>query len=420
MTSSLWNNQKDVPISWNMIPTLNPLGPIPPTFNAPKPIGDLTIYPVALALSIARTATLQNAPFPMILRWLLSSWIELQYLITDDNEFKLSQYFRSLSDSERTAFAGRVGAGISDVVMTELGYVWRGNAEGISNYHTAHADFIYGGGQASGLGIVLVEAHGSFAKNISNKEIKRRVVRKYKRQVGPHLGIALYHGKVIHGYSTGFGSKPVQKGSFLSVAETRPPQQGGGLRYPGGSSPPSDSSRGPTSLVLATQRSNFGLMGASTIVAWIDWINGDGDRPSVEQYERFVVLEHSEKIFIGCEPTVASLDDFSSRVEYQKWLLARRSYLYELREVSRPPWLVMEKNIGDTFLDELRRMIAQSQGERAPSLELPVVRSIGVTGTPDESIEVRDVFDHTFVQYSDGLAMLRGPAERVEDFLWRP
>jgi len=76
-------------------------------------------------------------------------------------------------------------AGITDIAMNSLGYTWRDNADCLSVSLDPRADFIYAGGNASGYGVVLAEAHGSFSPSISNASIGGRATRKYLRQVKP-------------------------------------------------------------------------------------------------------------------------------------------------------------------------------------------------------------------------------------------
>jgi hypothetical protein len=46
-----------------------------------------------------------------------------------------------------------------------------------------------------------------------------------------------------------------------------------------------------TELALATHRSNFLLMGASQVVAWIDWLRGRGGRPADDSVTTFFAVE---------------------------------------------------------------------------------------------------------------------------------
>jgi hypothetical protein len=75
-------------------------------------------------------------------------------LVTDGADFGLSPSITSLADAERSGFAGRVGAGMTDLLMNPLGYVWRDNAICLSTNLNRHADFIYAGGPVSVHGVV--------------------------------------------------------------------------------------------------------------------------------------------------------------------------------------------------------------------------------------------------------------------------
>jgi hypothetical protein len=61
----------------------------------------------------------------MLARWGDSALTEVEWLVNDGTTFELSQYVGSLPDSKRTSFAGRVGAGVTDLLMNALGYAWR-------------------------------------------------------------------------------------------------------------------------------------------------------------------------------------------------------------------------------------------------------------------------------------------------------
>jgi hypothetical protein len=157
----------------------------------------LSFGPTALAAAIARTATLQGAPVELLARFRDRALLEAEYLIEEGVPFTLSPNLRFLADAERTAFAGQVGAGITDIFMNALGYTWRDNAACLSSSLDPHADFIYEGGNAAGHGVVLVEAHGSFAANVTNATIGRRAKEKYRRQVKRWVASACPHGPVV-------------------------------------------------------------------------------------------------------------------------------------------------------------------------------------------------------------------------------
>ena len=157
-------------------------------------------------------------------RWGRSALVEVEFLIANGRAFGLSPVIGSLADAERSAFAGRVGAGITDLVMNALGYTWRDNAVCLSGAGV-RPDFIYGGGQAAGHGVVLAEAHGSLAENVNRARIEREANRKYLRQVKPHVGGSCPHGKLVHGYSAAFGSNPTSQDTFLHVTEKKSQSQ---------------------------------------------------------------------------------------------------------------------------------------------------------------------------------------------------
>lgn len=64
----------------------------------------------------------------MLARWGDSALTEVEWLVDDGTTFALSQYVNSPADAERTPFAGCMGAGVTDLLMTSLGYTWRDNA----------------------------------------------------------------------------------------------------------------------------------------------------------------------------------------------------------------------------------------------------------------------------------------------------
>lgn len=245
--------------------------PLSPHFVAPPPQPALSFNPTALAAAIARTATAwDDAPVVLLDGLQQSALIELETLLQDGSAFALESHFKFLADTAGSQFAAKVGAGIAHLYMDALGYAWRANAACLSSSLDPHADFIYEGGNASGHGFVLAEAHGSFAKDASAAKIANAAKRKYIKQVKPFVAKSSPFGEIIHGYSIAFGSKPTVAGSFLAVSETR-------ISKPRKRTPPPDApQRGaiaegtPAPMALATHRSNFLLMGAPEVSNWID------------------------------------------------------------------------------------------------------------------------------------------------------
>ena len=273
-------------------------GPISVGFEPPQANTTLVFGPSALAASIARTATLRNAPSEMLASWGDSTLVQVEWLIEDGTTFALSQHLQALADAERTSFAGRVGAGITDLLMNALGFTWRDNASCLSGSLTPHADFIYADGAVSGHGVVLAEAHGSFAASVTLSGIGREAKRKYLRQVRPHLATVSPHGKVIHGYSIAFGSKPGTAGALLHVAETLISKPRGRRQPPPQTVPVLNPEAVPTSLALSTHRSNFSVMDAPSIVRWIDWVRDGGERPDDASPSEFIRIPYAGRTFL--------------------------------------------------------------------------------------------------------------------------
>lgn len=96
--------------------------PIAPGFSQLALAGMITFGPTALAAAIARTATLRTAAPELLSHYRDSALSETRILVADGNEFALTDHLTSLVDSERSTFAGRVGAGTTDLYMNAHGY----------------------------------------------------------------------------------------------------------------------------------------------------------------------------------------------------------------------------------------------------------------------------------------------------------
>jgi hypothetical protein len=204
---ALWRMQKTVARSGHSLHPQRP-SPVSAGFLPPAMIGQIGFRPEALAAAMARTLTLRAAPPALLRHWARSQLAEIEYLVADGARFALSPDVTALADAERSGFAGRVGAGVTDLLMNALGYVWRDNGACLTGTSDPHADFIYAGGAATGHGVVLAEAHGSLAQNVTDSRMSGEAQRKYRRQVKPHIAKTCTHGKVIHGYAVAFGSNP--------------------------------------------------------------------------------------------------------------------------------------------------------------------------------------------------------------------
>ncbi len=396
-------------------------------FNAPDMCKTLTFGPTALAASIARTATLRDAPPEMLARWGDSALTEVEWLIEDGTTFVLTQHINSLADAERTAFAGRIGAGVTDLLMNALGYTWRDNAACLSSRLAPHADFIYGDSAVADHGVVLAEARGSFAANVSAATITGQAKRKYSKQVKPQLAAESPHGKVIHGYSIAFGSRPGSSGAFLHAAETRISKPRRNRSPPTESPPGSSPGSTPTSLALATHRANFSLMDAPSIVAWIDWVRAGGERPDVASPVSFLAIPYAGRTFLASAEPLWPFHDYPYWLDDlwhdpRLWQHFRRRRLLRRSGDGFAGWFVMEKECAERFLNSLSAII-RSGRERIPEvLELPRMEPAGFTMDRGEVREVTPESEYAYALFRDGLALLGSPPSRriVRHRAWFP
>lgn len=251
--------------------------------------------------------------------------------------------------------------------MNTLGYVWRDNAICLSSSLDPHADFIYGGGAVTGHGVVLAEAHGSFAQSVSDGRIGGEARRKYLRQVKPHVGGTCPHGKVIHGYAVAFGSHPAGHGTYLHVAETRISKVR--KKAAAAPAPPARSAPVSTPLALAAHRSNFLLMGAYRIVAWADWLRGVGSRPDDDFDSAFFIVELSgRRYWVSMETLLPYLRPWLVRDE-RDWPWHWDDFERWRHMLGAGPHNVfaMEELAGKSFLMALSAMIGRGRGEFAGS-----------------------------------------------------
>jgi hypothetical protein len=401
--------------------------PISVGFDAPTMCKTLTFGPTALAASIARTATLRNAPPEMLARWGDSALNEVEWLIEDGSAFALTQHIDSLADAERTNFAGRVGAGVTDLIMNALGYTWRDNASCLAGSLAPHPDFIYSDGAVSGHGVVLAEARGSFAANVSATTIAGHAKRKYNRQVKPHLNAKSPHGTVIHGYSIAFGAKPGTADAFLHAAETRIPKPRGTKSPPTITPPDSPSELTPASIALATHRSNFSLMDAPSVVAWIDWVRAGGERPDIDSPLIFLEIPYAGRTFLASAEPPWPFHDYPHWLDDiwhdpRWWPVFRRRRLLRRRSNGFAGWFVMEEKSVERFLNSLSAIIRRDRENMPDTLELPRIEHAGFAIGRDEVDMALPDSRYAYALYRDGLALLGSPpTQRITGYkTWVP
>lgn len=410
--TGLWGADKAVTLS-GCTPHKHDPSPIKPQFVAPERLSSLTFGPLALAAAVARAAaTRDNAPVSVLNALQRSTLPMLQTMIEDGTTFNLSPNFQYLADTERTFLAARVGSGTTDLYMTALGYTWRANAACLSSTLDPHADFIYEGGSASGNGVVLAEAHGSFAANASAQSVHLQSKNKYLRQVKPYLAMTSPYGEVIHGYSIAFGSRPGAPGAFLSLSETKIPKMKKGEPP----TTPEARTRGdgaPTSIALATHRSNFFLAGADDVINWIDWVRAADGAPPEPTPVEFLRMQYAGRSYLVHAsslwwPDHEWIEEFFDHQHL--WPLTPRwSSRLLLGRGPRLGWFAVEETAGTNFLKSLTGIIQDGGRSTPATLPLPNFVPVGF-GLAGLTAEGRgDDSGYQYTLFRDDFALLEDP-----------
>lgn len=373
----------------------------------------LSFGPTALAGSIARTSALKNVPLNILDRLSENALNLCGCLIDESSPSLIAPNIKYLADADRISFAGCVGAGITDLLMNELGYAWRDNAENL--WTGPHPDFIYGGGAAGKLGVVAAEAHGSFAKSVNNNYIKKKSQDKYCRQVERNLNKNYTtNERVIHGYSIAYGASPTTREVSLHVSETYVQKRTGTKSLIRQSAKPEKSQSVPTFLALATQRANFSLMNASDIVYWIDWLRGENvcrypihnPLPGPER-TRYRVFSHAGYNFLFVTDTELSSTLLNTRCKFANFF-------------------TMEIQCAKNFLNQLSYLIKRKldipEAELPKLLEMPQTETFGFEIVSEKEATASNDADSLFAMYRDGLAVFGGnfDPEPIGDLWWIP
>lgn len=392
--------------------------PVAPAFIPPALEPHIQFSPTALAAAIARTATLRAAPPAALARLATSVLSDVEMLIADGAGFALSPLLATFVDVEQTHFAGRVGAGITDLYMNALGYSWRDNAMSLASSLKPHGDFLYGDGNASGHGVVLAEARGSFAAKVSDASMARAAEQKYLRQVRPYIGKTSTHGEVVHGYALAFGSRPGTTNSFLRVSQTRRPKP-----KPSAAPQPGPSTANvPASLAMATYRSNFILMQALPIVEWIDWLAGARDFPADAEPVNFLRFGYAGRSFLASTIPLLPHDLFYWHFEDRPNLPFRLRWRGWSPHGGTLNWFVMEETAAFGFLNALSGRIRAGERGQFGTFELPIGDIVGFGTREGEDSRGGRREDYDFALFRDGLGLIAGPPpKKIEDVLtWHP
>lgn len=342
----------------------------------------------------------------------LKSMIELHFCFEDQPNIKIKSEFLHFADTGRSDLPGMVGGGITDLVMNTLGYVWRDNFEDHTHPHDPHPDYIYGGGAAEGLGIVVAEAHGSFAKSVDQDYITGKAIKKYGHQVRPRVGHSVDQLQVLHGYSVAFGSNPNAAGAFLHVAETD---------HPNRHQPTDDESNVPASLAIATHGANLSLLGADLIREWTDFLQGKENlRPDPDDSVEFSVFEMD-----GKKIAVVHSNYFAVRITSQPAKIVRSPGFAPpitlcrrvLAQIGGPGYFALEWQALEGFLEYLQPLVQRD----APYIDEDRFRlpTFAPVGFGEKNRDKRDEDVPQYAMFRDGLIYGRWPVkEEIARWKW--
>ncbi|MBA3486896.1 MAG: hypothetical protein H0T88_06870 [Lysobacter sp.] len=325
---------------------------------------------------MARTALLSGAPLALARAQLLAAAASIDFCVDEATQgLELSLDLAHLNGSERTALAGRIGAGLCDLYMDSLGYVWRDQASALISTRAPLADFLYEGGAVAGRGVALAEAKGSTQRRgiVGTQSVADAA---YRRQVARYLGNSTPAGNVLHGYAVGLCAA-LGKPAYLCIAET------GASTPMGPSGAGSDDDLQPgvgfRAVSLSTALGNYGvalwLSGFRSLGSRLRGLRtGEGSTPAIADELMEVIAQHRRGFVGGGTLGMDAPHEvgFVLRVEPLRALAGQLSDM--------PP------------------------SQRRPSMiELPVLRP-----RPDTSE------DGEFIQFTDGLVVFQVSHEEAE------
>lgn len=277
--------------------------------------------------SIARCTAMKRAPAGLTAALLAGCQPLLRYLVDDiAGVFAFIDDVKDLADAERTAFSGRVGAGVTDLFMQSFGgYVWRDVSEQLIKRPAKGglADFVYE--YVSGEH-VLVEAKGSITTSASQSGADSKARNAFKAQVDPYVyqsppPIAAGGGRfalIEHGYALAFAAMPgattAGTAAFVAVAE---PSSASASAAPPTPSPMT--TMVATALRRGNYRAVFLLSNAPNVVNAIDDFE---DGPDVERQNQgfWVVSCGGQDFLIGRNPVYPEIEDIPNTCD--GWVFA--------------------------------------------------------------------------------------------------
>lgn len=220
-------------------------------------------------------------------------------MFVDDKgtDFAITADAGHLNDATISMLSHDVGVGVADLVMEDLGFVWRSLGSESLPAKKKRPDLVYDVPWSLG-NLVVMEAKGGVGRTATLAYVDGRTYDGYVDQVEPWLGDHANSGHPIcHGYAIGTCSPSGGSPGKIIVHEASVPAAGG--------SPPAGAGGGvPTPAALAltfTGRVNyaaaFSLMGAEGAGRYIR----TGDGRVEEFYEEFIEQSYLRRRFLVSE-----------------------------------------------------------------------------------------------------------------------
>jgi hypothetical protein len=184
------------------------------------------------ALSIARTQTLMLAHSRWSRRerqaavkmFVLGVMGQLEAFMEPTKDFSFATTISILADEARTSLASKVGAGVSDLTMENLGFFWRANAREFfaSKRRGRIPDFVYDPAEQHGYEsscVIAVEAKGSISRSRATVRRLHALARSaYNNQVRSLVNHSSGGITIASGYAVAFGTIPGQRSSSVVIA----------------------------------------------------------------------------------------------------------------------------------------------------------------------------------------------------------
>jgi hypothetical protein len=167
-------------------------------------------------------------------------------------------------------------------------------------------------------------------------------------------------------------------------------------------------------------------MDAPSIVKWIDWGRGGGERSDETEPSLFVRVPYAERVFL------CSMEMGWPFGAYPEWLgeFWHRRWPPPIRRAQTLPhgsddfagWFAMEEKAAEVFLNALSAIIRNGRDNLPETLELPRFEPAGF-GFGDDAVDLRSpTSKYRYALYRDGLALLGSPPPRrtVGHRMWLP